>query len=220
MKKTFWFFSLALVATVFFVEYDLTKRTYQQAISNRTKKLKETFATEKLFVQPTATDNIASFDKQFSQTSSELSGLKQNPEKTEQKIKLLAASLTPQNINRLFDVVIDKNNLPDQRTLAVELLSRHQSVNALVKLENFIKQRGGGTSINRDPELESVLRVQAVEGIASFPQKDLAILSLSSLDPVIGESFLKDRIRKSVANLKNQSESEKQENESLNSLVE
>ncbi len=220
MKKSFWFFSLALLATALFVEYDLTKRTYQQAISSRTKKLKEKFAGEKIFIPSLGTDNVASFDKQFSQASAELSDLKQNPEKTEQKIKRLAASLTPQNINRLFDMITDKNNLPDQRTLAVELLSRHQSVNALVKLENFIKQRSNSVSINRDPELESVLRVQAVEGIASFPQKDLAILSLSSLDPVIGESFLKDRIRKSVAHLKNQSSSEKQENESLNSLVE
>ena len=163
---------------------------------------------------------MASFDKQFSQASFELSGSEQNSEKTEQKVRVLAASLTPQDLNKLFDVVTDKNKMPDQRTLAVELLSRHQSVNALVKLENFIKQRGNSGFKNRDLELESVLRVQAVEGIASFRQKDLAILSLSSLDPVIGEPFLKDRIRKSVATLKKQSSSEKQENESLNSLVE
>lgn len=220
MKKSYWLFSLALVATVFFVEYDLTKRTYQQALTSRTLKLKEKFASEKHFIQLSASGNVASFDAQFIELSSEISRLQQNPEKAEQKIKLLAASLTPQNINKLFAVAADKSNLADQRAFAVELLSRHQSVNALVKLENFIKHDSGTANKNRDLELESVLRVQAVEGIASFPQKDLAILSLSTLDPAMGESFLKERIRSSVASLKNQISSEKQKDQPLNTLVE
>ncbi len=219
MRKFYWLFSLALIATVFFVEYDLTKRTHQQALVIRTQKLKDKLAKENPLSHTVSAENVAVFEKQFSETSSEISGLQQDPEKTEKKIKSLAASLTPQNISKLFDVVTNGNSLADQRTLAVELLSRHQSVNALVKLENFIKQQNSNSGKSSDLELESVLRVLAVEGIASFPQKDLAILSLTSLSPAIEESFLKDRIRKSVANLKNQS-SEKIVNESLNSLVE
>lgn len=218
MKKIYWFFSLVLIATVFFVEYDLTKRTYQQALTNRAIKLKEKFANENHVNPSTGSGNTASFDKQFSEVSTEISRFKKNPEKTEQKINSLTTSLTPQNINRLFDVAADNADLADRRTLAIELLTRHQSVNALVKLENFIKHDKGSTVKNRD--LESVLRVQAVEGIASFPQKDLAILSLSSLDPAIGESFLKDRIRRSVANLKNETSLEKQKDQPLNTLVE
>ena len=60
-----------------------------------------------------------------------------------------------------------------------------------------------------------------MEGIAAFPQKDLAISSLTQLNPRVSESFLKDRINRSVASLKNQAPSaEKQDEDALEKLVE
>ena len=105
--------------------------------------------------------------------------------------------------------------------MAVELLARKQTVESLKQLENFVQQHETTTKWSRTREFESVLRAQAIEGIASFPQKDLAVSSLMALDPKLNESFLKDRIKRSLVGLKNDSQTpEKQDNEALSKLVE
>ena len=132
--------------------------------------------------------------------------MQQNPNAAEEKIQSLAATLTNQDLNQLSEVMANKNSLGDQRAMAVELLSRSRSVAAIKKLEDFIKDHDDTLKWSRSREFESVLRAQAIEGIAAFPQKDFAISSLTSLDTKISESFLKDRIRRSVASLKNQAQ--------------
>lgn len=55
---------------------------------------------------------------------------------------------------------------------------------------------------NRKREFESILRVQAIEGIAAYPKKELALSYLSSLEKQVNETFLKDRIVRSEEGLK------------------
>lgn len=222
MRKKYWFFVLALVATVFAVEYDLTKRTSHVTaarLSDPSQKNTAKYNTNKL--SQSENTPAKNFTQKFSEVSAEISNLQQNPNAAEERIQSLAADLTNQDLNQLSEVMTNKNSLGDQRAMAVEILSRSRSVSAIKKLEDFIKDHDESAKWSRSREFESVLRAQAIEGIAAFPEKDLAISSLTSLDQKISESFLKDRIRRSVASLKNKAPSvEKQDEAALSKLVE
>ncbi len=227
MKKSYWFFSLVLVAVVFFIEYDLTQRTSRLNTSKlsvsslQTKSAKNVTAGGTDLVSSSDNSQNKSFTKKFTEVSDEISQLQQNPSVADEKIQTLAASLSAQEMNQLSQVMGDKKSSGDQRAMAVEILARNRTVQALKKLENFIKDHDDTVNWSRSREFESVLRAQAVEGIAAFPQKDLAISSLTSLDQRVSESFLKDRIRRSVSYLRNQALSpEKQDDEALGKLVE
>lgn len=224
MRKPYWYFFSFLVALVFFVEYDLTKRSTNTNGAPRFVKLKSKPALQVL--EPTTakqSDAVTSdpLIEKLNQVSAEIGKLQSSPDEAEQKIRLIAAALTARDLNSLSNVINDKKAVGDQRAMAVELLSRHHSVEALKKLEQFVQDHDDSSTWSREREFESVLRAQAVEGIAAFPQKDLAITSLTQLNPKVSESFLKDRISRSVAGLKNQAPSaEKQDNEALEKLVE
>ncbi len=226
MRKPYWYFAFGLMALVLFVEYDLTKRSTKPDGQPRFVKLKSNPApqgTGPAITQgnPAVMKLTDPLSEKLSQVSAEVGQLQSNPDEAEQKIQSLASTLTARDLNSLSNVISDKNAVGDQRAMAVELLSRHHSVEALKKLEQFVQDHDDSGTWSREREFESVLRAQAVEGIAAFPQKDLAITSLTQLNPLISESFLKDRISRSVANLKNQAPSaEKQDEDALEKLVE
>ena len=224
MKKSYWIFVFVLVAGIFFVEYDLTKRTSRSAFVKKNParlihtKLAPATSTETSYQDPTR----AGFDFRFQELTNEVSQLQDDPEKVEQRMKILAESMTDDDVRQLSEVLTNKKNNGDKRAMAVEILSRNQSNESLKQLENFIrKNESPAEKWSREREFESVLKAQAVEGIAAFPQKDVAISSLTALDQKIEESFLKDRIKRSVASLKNQAPlPEKQDNDALEKLVE
>lgn len=200
MKRSFWVFTLVLVLAVVLIEFDLARRS-ARLVANQTKKT-TTMASNK-----TATPTVSSALSQ--------------PEESEQKNQDLAKKLSPKELKRLADIMVDRKADEDQRALAIQLVARNQTVASLKELEDFVLHKKGYSFFNRKDELETVLKAQAIEGIAAFPQKDLAISSLTSLDPKIDESFLKDRIKRSMAVLQNQVEkSEDVDTDALQKLVE
>ena len=222
MRKIIWIFALSLVAVVLFLEYDVTQRL-QVRQTRRLSSLRSSAVPQNQIPALSSQTQIntmpaaVNFETQFTEVTQEVSRLQENPEAAENKMQTLAA----QYIKKLADVMQDSKNNGDQRAMAVEILSRHQSIESLKKLEDFIQQPSESGAWNRNREFESVLRAQAIEGIASYPQKDLALSSLRALDPKLNESFLKDRIQRSMAGLKNQAPAaEKQDDEALRKLVE
>lgn len=226
MRKIIWIFSLVLVGVVFFLEYDVTHRLQirnsRRLSANRTTSIAADQTTDSNYeVRKKKVAAALNFEAKFAEVTEEVSRLQENPEEAENKMQSLAAQLSPKDIKKLSDVMQDSKLNGDQRAMAVEILSRHQSVESLKQLENFIQQPSENGVWNRNREFESVLRAQAIEGIASYPQKDLALSSLMVLDPKINESFLKDRIKRSVAGLKNQAPAaENQDDEALKKLIE
>ncbi len=226
MRKIIWLFALGLVGIVFFLEYDVTQRL--QIRNSRRLSAGRAPAATTGKNQVTSADEAKSetipainFETKFVQVTQAVSQLQENPEVAEQKMQALAGELSSRDIKKLSEVMQDAKSNGDQRAMAVELLSRHQSIDSLKQLENFIQQPLAGGAWNRNREFESVLRAQAIEGIASYPQKDLALSSLMGLDPKLNESFLKDRIKRSMAGLKNQAPAaEKQDDNALKKLIE
>ncbi len=223
MKKSFWIFAVLIVAAVFLIEFDVAKRTQARTVSRVGSQASKTrvVAQKSSQAKPNADSNKSAFATKFESATSEISQLQAHPEDTEQKLQDLANQMSSQDIKKLSHVMADTGSSGDERAMAVELLSRRQSIESLKQLEEFVATHEATNQWSRNREFESVLRAQAIEGIASYPQTDLAISSLTALDPKIDESFLKDRIKRSIAGLKKQSESaDKQDQEALSKLVE
>ncbi|MBC7466086.1 MAG: hypothetical protein H7256_08840 [Bdellovibrio sp.] len=216
MKKSFWIFSLILIIAVVLVEFDLAQRnarTIAKQIKNGTLPVAKNSSV------PTSNSNKEL--KSSQKIDQQLAQLAQNNlEQSDDQIQDVAKNLSNADLKKLSEVMSDKKADEDQRTLAVELISRHQTVESLKQLESFVL-RPVTSSENNKRQLESVLKAQAIEGIAAYPQKDIAISSLTSLDPVVSEAFLKDRIKRSMATLQNQVEkTEKSDGDALRKLVE
>lgn len=224
MKKFYWLFISVLIISVLLVEYDLARRSQGQTNKNIAFQKKNSISGK---IQPQVIKkneeitSKSSFDSRFNQAADEISQLQIHPEETEKKLQDLAGEMSSEDVKKIAQVMTNPNINGDQRSMAVEILSRHQTVESLKQLEDFILQHDETTKWSRSREFESVLRAQAIEGIAAFPQKDLALSSLMALDPKLDEAFLKDRIQRSMAGLRSENQSsEKQDNEALSKLVE
>ena len=226
MRKIIWLFALGLVGIIFFLEYDVTERLHQ-VHSRRLSANRSALATKgniqvsSSAAPKNAVNSALNFEAKFAQVTQSVSQLQENPEEAENKMQTLAVELSALDIKKLSEIMKNAKSNGDQRAMAVELLSRHQSVESLKQLEDFVQQPLSNSAWNRNREFESVLRAQAIEGIAAYPQKDLALSSLMALDPKLDETFLKDRVKRSMAGLKNQAPSaEKQDDVALKKLIE
>lgn len=103
-------------------------------------------------------------------------------------------------VTQLTEVIENKNANEEKRAKAIHTLAQKQTVESLKQLEEFILENSKEAS-------EAALKAEAIEGIATYPQKELAITSLSVLEDRIQDQFLKNRIKKSLLSLKQSEES-------------
>ena len=134
------------------------------------------------------------------------------------KTEAPAIPVLKKDLNQLAKIMTDTKANEDQRSEAVELIAGYQTVESLQQLEDFVVQK----NLNVKNELESALKAQAIEGIAAYPQKELALSSLNSINPKVSELFLKERIKKSMTGLKMQNSESVDDTDSnaLKTLVE
>jgi hypothetical protein len=204
MKTSFWVFTLILCVSVLVVEFDIARRNSIMNAQNKIKTGNQAIATVPTAQEPGATAAAVV------------------PEEHEISTQVPVRRLSSADIKKLVRTMENKNFTSEQRSVAIELLAQNQNVESLKKLETFVATKPSTLSkLFHKPQIESALRAQAIEGIAAFPQKDLALSSLSLLDPKVDEAFLKDRIKKSMADIKNQVEtSEVTDTNALRKLVE
>jgi hypothetical protein len=229
MKKRYWIFTSTLIAIVFLVEYDLSKRISAKASRpQQTLVKKQEAITAVAAIQPlknveaeqSSTESF--FDSQLINEAQKISQLQSDPKSVDESIDKLAHKMNSLEIKKLAILIENKNENGDNRAMGVELLSRAQSEEAMTVLKDFVAthETGAGKDWNRNREFESVLRAQAIEGIAAYPQKDLALSYLNSLAQKVDESFLKDRIVRSEENLKGRAPPSQQQDETaLKQLV-
>lgn len=245
MKSKLWLFGLGLVAVVFVVEYDVAQRSFKNGLTySQTKKNKTVSATSsrQVFDQTAAvTQPVDSkpvdvaeknldqavdqtFEKKFIKESRQISKLQMDPDQVEKRLDQLAHQMSDQDIQNLSKVMSDQNKDGDERAMAVEILSRRQTAESLKALHDFVvagHHTEGATPWNRLNEFESVLKAQAIEGVASYPEKKEALKTLNSLASQVSESFLRDRISRSEAGLKGRAAGvEKSDNDALRKLIE
>lgn len=238
MKKSHYIFFGALIALVVFLNYDLNKRIDVVKNSRKTMDAMASVKTEvdkvaavktgKIEDEPVTAVQIAAepkdlFARKFKQEALELAKLQEDSEEAQKRLKQLAQQMKPGDVEGLFEVISNDKNNGDTRALAVELLSIKNDTASLMALQNFVgnNKNANGQKWDRRKEFESVLRAQAVEGIAGYPEKAIAISTLSFLKKKVDDKFLSDRIGRASANLiSNAGSAQQQDEEALKKLVE
>lgn len=225
MKRLYIFAAVALAGTIFLVEYDLSRRmqlrsNQNAAAVNKTKieKTVQEVKEEIAAVQPDSPtpSEDSFFESAILKSAQKLSSNQIDPRTLDQKMDELAKALTPLEIRKLAIVARNRSESEDRRAMAVELLSRSKTPDAVLMLKEFVASRqASSTTTSRKRELESVLRAQAIEGIAAYPQKDLALSYLNSLSTQVEETFLKDRIVRSEEGLKGREPNTQQKDEAV-----
>ena len=227
MKTMHYFYILVLLAAVFFVEYDLSRRVEVTKASARpvngviAKNIPP--ANVPVAAPPAPPVNPDIFVQKFKKESLQLAKIQNNPELVQSRMKALADSMIPQDVQGLFEVISNDKNNGDQRALAVELLSLKNDTTSLMALQNFVANNVtvNGTKWDRKKELETILRAQAVESIAAYPQRDIALSTLGYLQQRVDEKFLNDRIGRATASLTENAPSLKQQDDdALKKLLE
>ncbi|MEK6628873.1 MAG: hypothetical protein AABY53_09625 [Bdellovibrionota bacterium] len=221
MKTNHYVFFGILIAAVALVGFDLSRRNTVPVVASSTESSNS--VTANATVRPASKADPKIFIDKFSVESAQIIKAQNNPELALNKMKRLAESITAQDVQELYNIISNEKNDGDTRALAIELLSIKNDTASLIALQNFVANNRtiNGTKWDRKKELETVLRAQAVEGIASYPQKEIAISTLSYLQHKVDERFLNDRISRAAANLDNRVPTlQPQEEAGLKKLVE
>lgn len=230
MKTMHYAYILILLAVVFFVEYDLSRRVEvakgpQTAIAPSVAKISKApeAVIEAVPERGVPPINPDIFVQKFKKEALQLAKIQNNPELIQNRMKALADAMSPQDVQGLFELISNDKNDGDQRALAVELLSLKNDTTSLMALQNFVANNVtvNGTKWDRKKELETILRAQAVESIAAYPQRDIALSTLGYLQQRVDEKFLNDRIGRATASLTENAPSlKKQDDDALKKLLE
>lgn len=233
MKNRYYVYMAAILGLALFVRYDLTRRSDLASVaavsslkSAATSMEEPAASSEVAAAQPVQVTNAPqgpSFAEKFRAEAAEIGKLQMDPESVEERLRDLARSMNQQDVADLYEVISDDTNDPDHRALAVELLSIKNDTASLTALQNFVanKKMVNGRPWDSKKELETVLRAQAVESIAAYPQKEIALSTLSFLQRRVDERFLNDRIGRAAANLNGVAPAaEQQDDEALRKLLE
>lgn len=205
-------FVLAAVALVIFVDYDLSERVApivqnQAAIEKREKaeQVAEA-AARQAEIESSAQAQAARFISRF-RSEAQLASNREESEagssEVENRLRNLVGLMGQNEVRALYEVISDDRNSDSERALAVELLAMKNDTASLMALQNFVANDSTvtGKKWNRQKELETILRAQAVESIADYPEKQIALSTLSYLQSKVDEKFLVDRIGRATSAL-------------------
>jgi len=227
MTKKHYFFFAAVIGMAIFAQYDLGKRAEQVRLAKEAKNIAIAKANgAQTTTAKVAVDNgptTAEFVAKFKAEAAEIGKIQNNPEAAQARMKKLADGMTTKHVDGLYEIISDDKSNADERALAVELLSLKNDTTSLVALQNFVANTKNinGVKWDEKKELETVLRAQAVEGIAAYPEKEIAISTLNYLQQKVDQRFLSERIsRASMSLMYDNKPVTHQDEEALKKLVE
>jgi hypothetical protein len=229
MTKKHYIFFAAVIGMAAFAQYDLGKRAEQVRVAKEAKRIAAAQAAaiaDQTAAVKTVVDTGPSteeFVAKFKAEAAEIGKIQNNPGAVQARMQKLADSMTPKHVDGLFDIISDDKLNGDERALAVELLTLKNDTTSLMALQNFVAntKNVNGEKWDQKKELETVLRAQAVEGIAGYPEKEIALSTLSYLQQKVNQKFLSERIsRASMSLMYDNKPVTQQDEEALKKLVE
>lgn len=139
----------------------------------------------------------AKISEEIIQEAVKVGQIDRNPEATEHRLNQIAKNLRSDEIKSLAEVAKTPSNNGDLRAIAVDLLARNESEDALEPLEEIIFSHWEESRDVRLNELERVLRARAVEGLQINSSLDAnAVLAKGSEH--LEDEFLRDRSRRAL----------------------
>jgi len=162
--------------------------------------------------------SIESFKKEFSREVLEVGRLQSEPDRVEERLQALAKQLNIEQMDYLFNVMMNSEINGDDRSLAVELMSLNTSVEAHLRLKNFIAHEN--FSFKDRIDFEIALRAQAIEGLLNCSDKNVVVSSLNELKGNTKYSLLSDREERALAYINGTAPSlQDQDNAALKKLI-
>lgn len=228
MTKTHYLFFGVIIAAVVFLQLDTTKRVKLVQQNKESARilavLEEEDKAGQVVAKPAPIIPPEVFVKKFKSEALQIGKIQNKPEEADKRLRQLASEMRPQDVEGVYEIISDENANGDQRALAVELLSMKNDTNSLIALQNFVanKKTINGTKWDAKKELETILRAQAVEGIAVYPEKEIALSTLNYLQSRVDDKFLSERIGRASSSILTGSakSSQQQDEEALKKLVE
>ena len=233
MKKAHYIFFGSLIALIVFLQYDLSNRLDRVTTARMVRPIPKNtnagapepvLAGTTEIVTPTPRVRTVPFLKRFQMEAAHVGKVQANPELAKERMRILAREMTAKDVEQMYEIMSDERANGDQRALAVELLSIKNDGASLQALQNFVANSKSisGAKWDSKKELETVLRAQAVESIANFPEKDIAISTLNFLQQKVDQKFLSERIGRASLNLMSGGNKpvQQQDEEALKKLVE
>ncbi|MGZ3691099.1 MAG: hypothetical protein ACXVAX_06335 [Pseudobdellovibrio sp.] len=229
MRRSHYIFFTLIVGALIFSQYDVMKRTKKSAavsvaaaVPAKAVESAQPAAKEEVSVQ-VAAEPPEAFVKKFKNEVEQVGKIQNNPEQVTERLKKLADTMDKSNIDDLYEIASDDRQSGDERAMAVELLTVKNDTASLTALQNLVANTKNinGTAWDHKKEFETVLRAQAVEGIAGYPEKEIAISTLNYLSQKVDQKFLSDRISRASNSLIMGTPSLKQQDEeALKKLIE
>lgn len=231
MNKKHYFFFAAVVGMAMFAQYDATRRldNIKLAKMQKSSQTADSLAgakTTEAGRQVAAAEPIVPpevFVEKFKAEAAQIGKIQNNPAAAQARLKKLAEKMRPSDVVGMYDVISNDKANADQRALAVELLALKNDTTSMMALQNFVanKKNVNGQNWDQKKEFETVLRAQAVEGIAAYPEREIALSTLSYLQQKVDQKFLSDRISRVSMGLMYEAKPViQQDEEALKKLVE
>ena len=156
----------------------------------------------------------------YNQELEALSQLDEHPEMTERKLKSRAQRMSPDELQSLYQKVLNPQLAGDDRWLAVYLLSLSEEKNSISLLEDVVLSPTPTAQHDLRAEFEKSLRAQAIEGLQNQTDKKKAASSLHKLTQKLDDGFLLDRAQRALSYLENGTPPlEEQDRKALENLV-
>ena len=168
----------------------------------------------------TATDvytTLEDFKKVFDKESSEIGNTQDDPKEVQDRIDALGKQLDSVQMQYLEEVLKDKNANDDRKALSIELLTSSQTKQALDILADFTLN---GISSSGDVSSATALKLQSLEGVGLYRQKEEAITALRQIQSKSSDKLLIDRAERAIRNLNNAGTPvDQQENDALENVL-
>lgn len=175
-------------------------------------------AVQKTSTEEPALDSVQQFKSEFKYEVAQIGQVQVDTEAVENRLQAFARQMEPDHRNYLKTILMSEKSNGDERALAIELLTRNQTPEAAEILKNY--SLSDSTTGNLKSGEDIIFKAQAIEGLAGYQDRNLAISYLNEISRKTNYSFLQDRVRRAQASLKNEGPTiETQDLEALKKIV-
>ncbi len=157
---------------------------------------------EKTSTEDSSLDSVQEFKSEFKYEVTQIGQVQTDTEAVENRLQSIARQMEPEHRDYLKLVLLSEKSSGDERAMAIELLTRNQTPEAAEVLKNYSISDSSNGNLKSGEDI--VFKAQAIEGLAGYQDRDLAISYLNEISRKTHYSFLQDRVRRAQAALKNE----------------
>lgn len=173
---------------------------------------------EKPSTEDSSEDSVQQFKSEFKHEVAQIGQVQVDTEAVENRLQAIARQMEPEHRDYLKMILNNDKSNGDERAMAIELLTRNQTPEAAEMLKNYSISDSPNGNLKSDEDI--VFKAQAIEGLAGYQDRNLAISYLNEISQKTNYSFLQDRVRRAQSALKNEGPTiETQDLEALKKIV-